>query len=287
MPLSHRPLPTRSARACLSPCSTPTRARSVAPRESRRPPPSNARVNVVAAVSVAVVAAATSSNEHQGPTCSSSRTLLVAVDESAASKRAVIFALDHMYRPGGQSFPFSYSPKRKKRRKIRAIEKRRRRNLRRPQPPKKNLFPPPQTPPPPKPNQNTTDVVHLLHVVPRVRSTAAPSGALYYAPPLSCPDEAKEALEKAARAFITREFASLIADRALPINALAVDVVHELTGSSAGESVGDAIIRTAEELDAAALVLLSHEKRKLEQFIWGSVSKEVASRTKRPVVLVH
>ena len=153
-------------------------------------------------------------------------------------------------------------------------------------------------PPPPPPTTTTTiatspkqtklkDVVHLLHVVPRVRSTAAPSGALYYAPPTSCPDEAKNALEKAARAFITREFASLIADRALPANALAVDVVHELAGSSAGESVGDAILRTAEELDAAALVMLSHEKKRLEQLIWGSVSKEVASRTKRPVVLVH
>ena len=135
--------------------------------------------------------------------------------------------------------------------------------------------------------QQQTDVVHHLHVVPRVRSTPAPSGALYYAPPLSCPEASKEALEKAARAFIKKEFSSLIADRALPAAALAVDVVHELTGSSAGESVGDAILRTAEELDAAALVMLSHEKKKLEQFIWGSVSKEVASRTKRPVVLVH
>jgi len=71
--------------------------------------------------------------------------------------------------------------------------------------------------------------------------------------------------------------------------------VHELPGGggsgggggAGGESVGDAILRAAEELDAAALVMLSHEKTKLEQFIWGSVSKEVASRTKRPVVLVH
>ena len=235
------------------------------PRESRGPP------NRVVAHS------STSNSEdelhHQGPTCSSTRTLLVAVDESAASKRAGIFALDHIYRPGGEHFVdffFSFPKK---------IDESLGKRL--------ATLTTTSCPLPPPLLQTAKDVVHLLHVVPRVRSPAAPSGALYYAPPLSCPDEAKDALEKGARAFISREFASLIADRALPADALAVDVVHELAGSSAGESVGDAIIRTAEELDAAALVMLSHEKKKLEQFIWGSVSKEVASRTKRPVVLVH
>lgn len=96
--LNHR---TRipAARACL-PLYPTANLRPSAPRRESRGPPKMSRVAVAAAAS------SPSSDDlrhlHQGPTCSSTRTLLVAVDESSASKRAVIFALDHIYRPGGE-----------------------------------------------------------------------------------------------------------------------------------------------------------------------------------------
>ena len=86
-----------SSRAC-SPVYLTSRVWPRAPRESRRPPAKTARI-VIAADSTST--SNLPEEQHQGPTCSSTRTLLVAVDESAASKRAVIFAVDHLYRPGG------------------------------------------------------------------------------------------------------------------------------------------------------------------------------------------
>jgi len=98
--LNHRTL-IPSAIACL-PLYPTTHLRPSAPRRESRGPPKMSRVAVAAAASSPSTSSDDLRHLHQGPTCSSTRTLLVAVDESSASKRAVIFALDHIYRPGGE-----------------------------------------------------------------------------------------------------------------------------------------------------------------------------------------
>ena len=65
-------------------------------------------------------------------------------------------------------------------------------------------------------------------------------------------------------------------------------VVHECsTYRSSTEAVAATILRTATDLRAANLVMVSHHKARLQEALWGSVSKTVAAQARMPVTLVH
>lgn len=151
------------------------------------------------------------------------------------------------------------------------------------------------TPPPSLPPQEATravawaashlyrpgDALHILHVVPRAVATATPSGALFYAPPP--PATAEADLACAAEAFIRDHFLAAAEVRGLPEGSVVVDIVHE---RACATSVAAAIVGAADDLDAAAVVLLAHGRTRVQELVWGSVSKAVQAASGRAVVLI-
>lgn len=128
------------------------------------------------------------------------------------------------------------------------------------------------------------DVVHLLHVLPVSARVSHPSGSLspIFLPPN--PDDAAAALEAAASAFVRDRLYPEAAARGLdPEAVLRPTIVRE----PATETVAATIVRTAAELGAAQLVMISHAKPRLQEAIWGSVSKAVVAAARMPVTLVH
>lgn len=121
------------------------------------------------------------------------------------------------------------------------------------------------------------DAVHVLHVVPEALSSPA-SGSIYYPQPTD--PEVDRALWRQAEEFIRDEFVEP-AER----HGVAVNVV--LVKESRYKTVGWAVCRKAEELQASPLVLAAHQKSKLEEMLLGSVSKFCVSHCKRPVLLIH
>lgn len=67
---------------------------------------------------------------------------------------------------------------------------------------------------------------------------------------------------------------------------LSVRVVTEAAHSDSVESVTSAILKHAQDLDAAALVTLSGHKGELEEFLLGSVTASLAHRSEVPVLVV-
>jgi len=126
------------------------------------------------------------------------------------------------------------------------------------------------------------DALHILHVVPLPSPPVTPSGALYYVPPP--PASAADDLAAAATAFIESHFLADEKLAALPPGSVHFDIVRECASE---RCVGATIITAADGLDAAAVVLLAHSRSRVQEFVWGSVSKYVAAHTTRPVVLVH
>lgn len=54
-----------------------------------------------------------------------------------------------------------------------------------------------------------------------------------------------------------------------------------------GEMIGDVIARFAGDVDAAALVMASHKKSKLQELIMGSVSKHAANHSNTATIILH
>lgn len=126
------------------------------------------------------------------------------------------------------------------------------------------------------------DALHILHVVPLPAPPVTPSGALYYVPPP--PPSAADDLAAAATEFIHSHFLADPLVAALPPASVHVDIVRECASE---RCVGASIVAAADGLDAAAVVMLAHSRSRVQEFVWGSVSKYVAAHTTRPVVLVH
>ncbi|KAK9828007.1 hypothetical protein WJX81_008304 [Elliptochloris bilobata] len=109
------------------------------------------------------------------------------------------------------------------------------------------------------------DQLHLVHVLPKMQLAA-----MYGAPPVDfLPQQdpvAYEQLLKNAEHFIT--------DRFLPkLSQLRPDpIVHIVKGEVDTDSIGNVICRKADEVDAAAVVMASHTRSKLTEFVLGSVT---------------
>ena len=119
------------------------------------------------------------------------------------------------------------------------------------------------------------------------RAFTPPSGAIGYIPPP--PASAAADLEAAATAFLAdRLFPEATARGLDPAAMVRPTVVHECsTYRSSTEAVAATILRTATDLRAANLVMVSHHKARLQEALWGSVSKTVAAQARMPVTLVH
>lgn len=137
------------------------------------------------------------------------------------------------------------------------------------------------TRPPDPQNQNNRpgDEVHLVHVVPRVQQAA-----VFGAPPVDfLPQQ-----DPAAYAALIKNAEAFIAARFLPrLLALSPDpVVHVVKADVDTDSIGNVVCRKAGDLGAAALVMASHSKSRLQEFFLGSVTAYCCHHSPAPVLVV-
>lgn len=123
------------------------------------------------------------------------------------------------------------------------------------------------------------DELHLVHVVPRVQQAA-----VFGAPPVDfLPQQdpvAYAALIKNAEAFIAARF--------LPrLLSLTPDpVVHVVKADVDTDSIGNVVCRKTGDLGAAALVMASHSKSRIQEFFLGSVTAYCCHHAPAPVLVV-
>jgi len=85
----------------------------------------------------------------------------------------------------------------------------------------------------------------------------------------------------AAKEFIAKRFLTAAAKRGVPYK---VEIAHFLTDSS---SVGDAIVKRAEALDAFCVCMAKHNRGTIAEFFIGSTTKYVSNHGMRPLVVLH
>ncbi|KAK9814802.1 hypothetical protein WJX72_011691 [[Myrmecia] bisecta] len=124
------------------------------------------------------------------------------------------------------------------------------------------------------------DEVHVLHVIPRLQLAA-----VYGAPPVDfLPQQdpvAYEQLIKQAEHFISDRFLS-------KLQGISPEpVVHIVKSEVDTDSIGNVICKKVLELNAAAVIMASHNKSRLQEFFLGSVTNHVTNHCKRPVLVVH
>lgn len=123
------------------------------------------------------------------------------------------------------------------------------------------------------------DQIHLVHVVPRLAFAAQ-----YGVPPVDFVPAAEnntyESAVQRAEQFIIDRFV-----KQLPANVKA-PVVHIIKSEVDTESVGHVLCKKADELDAVAICMATHNKGRMAEFFLGSVTQYCTHHSKRPVIIV-
>lgn len=123
------------------------------------------------------------------------------------------------------------------------------------------------------------DCLHLVHVVPRLAFAAQ-----YGVPPVDFVPVAdnsgyETAVQRAEQFIIDRFVRALSADVKAP-------VVHIIKSEVDTESVGHVLCKKADELDAVAICMASHNKGRMAEFFLGSVTQYCTHHSKRPIIIV-
>lgn len=58
-------------------------------------------------------------------------------------------------------------------------------------------------------------------------------------------------------------------------------------GAAFGAGIGDNIVRMANDVDATAVVVSSHRKSMLAEFMMGSISNFLVHQCEKPVIVLH
>lgn len=123
------------------------------------------------------------------------------------------------------------------------------------------------------------DVLHFLHVVPQGFSSVQQPVLNMYQPPMD--DDTQEKVAEEAHAFIQRTFVVLAAKYDAQCE---IDLVK----GACRQSVGAAICRKSEALQAAAVVVPGARQSLLEElFSGGSVARHVSAHCQQPTIIIH
>lgn len=129
------------------------------------------------------------------------------------------------------------------------------------------------------------DTVYLLHVIPLsppmdvMGGLGGVDGLITLSTPRATPEEEQEQVAAAER-FMDSKFVHLLKKAGIP-SQLEVERQQE------AEMIGDTIARFAAKVEAAALVMASHKKSKLQELLLGSVSKHAANRSNTATIVLH
>jgi nucleotide-binding universal stress UspA family protein len=121
--------------------------------------------------------------------------------------------------------------------------------------------------------------VHLLHVMPRFEIASTYGGPALDLSPMIDPGGYQGRLH-AAENFLAKRFGSLMTGITPP------PVAHIVKYDTDSESIGAVIVRKAQQLQVAAVVVAHNSRSHLQQLFMGSVTKYCLQNCKRPVVVV-
>ncbi|KAI3428123.1 hypothetical protein D9Q98_006506 [Chlorella vulgaris] len=126
------------------------------------------------------------------------------------------------------------------------------------------------------------DEVHLLHIIPvPMPEVIGGLGAMDSIVTVE-PDPQLDVKHIAeAKEFMKRRFVTKLASRNI---AYKVEIVHFLTDN---DSIGEAICKRAEALNAAAVVMAKHQRGAIAEFFLGSVTKYATHHCKQPLIVLH
>lgn len=119
--------------------------------------------------------------------------------------------------------------------------------------------------------------IHFLHVIPvPMPAVVGGLGGLDTGLVTVNPDPQEDVKHIAeAKDFINRRFATKVATKNVPYK---VEIVHFLTDN---DSIGEAIVKRAEVLKAAVVIMAKHQRNALTEFFLGSVTKVSISGMER------
>jgi nucleotide-binding universal stress UspA family protein len=117
--------------------------------------------------------------------------------------------------------------------------------------------------------------VHLLHVI---EDQSVPNPLYAHYQPGSAP---KREEREAHKAEIERRMRALVPPEAEGLN---IETQCEVVSD---ESVADAIVAAAERLDVEAVCMATHGRSGISALVAGSVAREVAASSKRPLLLLR
>ncbi|KAL4443592.1 hypothetical protein ABPG75_011329 [Micractinium tetrahymenae] len=126
------------------------------------------------------------------------------------------------------------------------------------------------------------DEIHLLHIIPvPMPEVIGGIGAMDSIVTVD-PDPATDLKHiSEAKEFMKRRFVTKLASRSI---AYKVEIVHFLTDN---DSIGEAICKRAEALNAAAVVMAKHQRGAIAEFFLGSVTKYCTHHIKQPLIVLH
>ncbi|GAB4818574.1 hypothetical protein N2152v2_005620 [Parachlorella kessleri] len=115
------------------------------------------------------------------------------------------------------------------------------------------------------------DEVHLLHIIPvpmpQVMAGSVVMDMAIPATTLEADPADDQRHINTAKEFIKRRFITKLATRSIPYK---VEIVHFLCDS---DSIGEAICKRADALDATAVVMSKHQRGAISEFFLGSSTK--------------
>lgn len=124
--------------------------------------------------------------------------------------------------------------------------------------------------------------IHFLHVIPvPMPEVVGGFGAMDSIVTLEPSPETDLKHIADAKEFIKRRFVTKVASRNIPYK---VEIVHFLTDA---DSIGEAICKRAEALNAGAVLLAKHQRGAISEFFLGSTSKFCIGHCKKPLVIIH
>jgi nucleotide-binding universal stress UspA family protein len=125
------------------------------------------------------------------------------------------------------------------------------------------------------------DEIHLLNVIPRPQSVSKFAvAAIDFNPPVD-PATYHQAIAKAEK-FIVNRFLSKI-----PSEIATTPIVHIIKSEVDTGSIGQVICQKAEDLNAALVIMGSHNKGAISELFLGSVSQYVTQHCKKPVTIAR
>jgi nucleotide-binding universal stress UspA family protein len=126
------------------------------------------------------------------------------------------------------------------------------------------------------------DEVHLLHIIPvPMPEVIGGMGAMDSIVTVDPDPQADLKHIADAKEFMKRRFVTKLASRSISYK---VEIVHFLTDN---DSIGEAICKRAEALNASAVVMAKHQRGAIAEFFLGSVTKYCTHHCKQPLIVLH